>query len=85
MLSKLKAKYKPVFDEAIGTLLGLIIGWVFCVCLLWGVFWTSLAVAGWFGETKHLDALGVIGTICFIWIYERLERDDKARRKSHVE
>jgi hypothetical protein len=68
---------KDGIPELIGSLLGDILGWAFCMAILAGAYLLGYALAGYFGGASHREAFGLLSAINVIWIYEHRRNDER--------
>ena len=61
---------KKSFSYQVGTFLGDVIGWIFCLFIAVGIFSVGYGLAPHFGMTDHRDTLGILAVISTIWMYE---------------
>jgi hypothetical protein len=64
------ASTKSDFGYQVGTIIGDMIGWAFCLAIAVGIFSLGFWLAPLVGMTEHRDALGILAVISTIWMYE---------------
>jgi len=60
-------------SEAIGHLLGDVIGWIFCMSWLGGSYVIGFLVARYLGLTEHEQSIGLLSAMVAVWTYELSE------------
>jgi hypothetical protein len=66
--------------EAIGELIGQVIGWAFCMAVAAGAYFIGYGAAGHFGGEQHRDAIGILSAIVVIWMYEHRRANERWQR-----
>ena len=56
--------------EAIGYLIGDVIGWIFCMIWLAGSYVIGVLAAHYLGAVEHQQSVGILSAMVTIWTYE---------------
>jgi hypothetical protein len=67
-------------SDVIGVVFGEVVGWFFCLMLLWGIYTVSSHVAHSFGGDVQQEVVGLLSVITFVWQYEHRRADRRWAR-----
>lgn len=85
------SKFSDAIGEMVGTMLGLALGWSFCLVMLTGAYMLGYWAAPYLlTDTAISDGVidrhtfGLLSAIVFIWLYEHKRTDDRMERLEKI-